>query len=124
MSGSITPEVGAPVASEHLDSPISTPSNENSIAEIKNDELDQALDKEHKYDDAELKVLQDSLNSKGFSQFTGVVFLCLLISFGGFIFGFDTGTIGGFFNMGNFRKRFGSYHKGRKEFYFTNARTG
>ncbi|KAF0277412.1 hypothetical protein FOG50_01694 [Hanseniaspora uvarum] len=40
------------------------------------------------------------------------------------MFGFDTGTIGGFFKMGNFMKRFGSYHEGRKEYYFSNVRTG
>ncbi|XBW38400.1 hypothetical protein QEN19_003988 [Hanseniaspora menglaensis] len=124
MSGSITPDVGtAPVP--HPESPISTPSNDNSIVENKIDEFeDNTTNKDQKFDDAELKVLQESLKDKGLSKFSGVVLLCLLISFGGFVFGFDTGTIGGFFNMGNFKRRFGSYHQGRKEYYFSNARTG
>ena len=67
---------------------------------------------------------KSAVHKKGLGDLFGVVLICLLISFGGFMFGFDTGTIGGFFSMGNFKKRFGSYHKGRKEYYFTNARTG
>ena len=62
--------------------------------------------------------------NKGIGEYAGVIINCFLIAFGGFMFGFDTGTIGGFFKMGNFMKRFGSYHEGRKEYYFTDARTG
>ncbi|CAI8505884.1 unnamed protein product [Hanseniaspora opuntiae] len=79
----------------------------------------------YKKDDKPFEELPvEESSSKGFTDFIGVVLLCLMISFGGFVFGFDTGTIGGFFNMGNFKKRFGSYHKGRKEYYFSNVRTG
>ncbi|CAI8491888.1 unnamed protein product [Hanseniaspora opuntiae] len=67
---------------------------------------------------------KSAASKTGFGDLFGVVLICLLISFGGFMFGFDTGTIGGFFKMGDFLKRFGSYHQGRKEYYFTNARTG
>ena len=124
MSGTVSPDY------EKADNASSTQQNSTSSnvdfsKDVKDDTaLKNAENKEQKYDDAELKVLQESMSSKGLSQFTGVVFLCLLISFGGFIFGFDTGTIGGFFNMGNFKRRFGSYHKGRKEYYFSNVRTG
>ena len=65
----------------------------------------------YKKDDKPFEELPvEESSSKGFTDFIGVVLLCLMISFGGFVFGFDTGTIGGFFNMGNFKKRFGSYH--------------
>ncbi|CAL9732560.1 hexose transporter Hxt14p [Monosporozyma unispora] len=36
------------------------------------------------------------------------IFLCLLISFGGFIFGWDVGTIGGIVNMKEFKNHFGT----------------
>ncbi|XBW35485.1 hypothetical protein QEN19_001058 [Hanseniaspora menglaensis] len=96
----------------------------NNIDLTKDVHEDVSANKENKYDNEELKVLQASVGDNGYSKFVGVVLLCLMISFGGFIFGFDTGTIGGFFNMGNFRTRFGSYHKGREEYYFSNVRTG
>ncbi|XBW38681.1 hypothetical protein QEN19_004269 [Hanseniaspora menglaensis] len=67
---------------------------------------------------------ESAASEKGKGELFGVVLMCLLIAFGGFMFGFDTGTIGGFFSMGNFKRRFGSYHQGRKEYYFTDARTG
>ncbi|KAL6934967.1 probable Hexose transporter 2 [Hanseniaspora guilliermondii] len=94
-------------------------------SEIEKRSLNTPSETSYKHDDKPFEELSAKTpSSKGFSEFLGVVLLCLMISFGGFVFGFDTGTIGGFFNMGNFRKRFGSYHKGRKEYYFTNVRTG
>lgn len=38
------------------------------------------------------------------------IFLCLLISFGGFIFGWDVGTIGGIVNMKEFKNHFGTQY--------------
>lgn len=38
------------------------------------------------------------------------IFLCLAISFGGFIFGWDIGTIGGISNMKSFQNNFGTLH--------------
>mgnify|MGYP003361642959 CR=1 FL=1 len=67
---------------------------------------------------------QSAVHKKGLGDLFGVVLICLLISFGGFMFGFDTGTIGGFFSMGNFKRRFGSYKESTGEYYFSNARTG
>lgn len=37
-----------------------------------------------------------------------VSFFCFLVAFGGFVFGFDTGTISGFVNMPDFIRRFGT----------------
>ncbi|CAK9440484.1 uncharacterized protein LODBEIA_P45790 [Lodderomyces beijingensis] len=52
-----------------------------------------------------------------------IVTTCLLISFGGYVFGFDTGTISGFINMDDFKARFGQRNDAG-EYYFSNVRTG
>lgn len=44
-----------------------------------------------------------------------VIFLCFLIAFGGFVFGFDTGTISGFVNMENFIESFGGLDQGAEK---------
>ncbi|KAI5290650.1 hexose transporter hxt1 [Ascosphaera acerosa] len=48
------------------------------------------------------------------------LFLCLLISMGGFIFGFDTGQISGFLEMENFLNYFGQGEENHK--HFSNVR--
>lgn len=50
-------------------------------------------------------------------------FLCAMIAFGGFVFGWDTGTISGFVNMPEFQHRFGQL-SGEGEYYLSKARTG
>ena len=52
-----------------------------------------------------------------------ISFLCLLVSFGGFVFGFDTGTISGFVNMPDFLHRFGQVNA-QGVHYLSNVRTG
>lgn len=52
-----------------------------------------------------------------------VSFFCMLVAFGGFVFGWDTGTISGFVNMPDFRNRFGE-HTADGQGRFTNVRTG
>lgn len=47
------------------------------------------------------------LPQKPLSAYTTVAILCLMIAFGGFIFGWDTGTISGFVNLFDFIRRFG-----------------
>ncbi len=47
----------------------------------------------------------------------------ILISMGGFIFGYDTGQISGFLAMPNFLERFGQEHSDGT-FYFSNVRSG
>lgn len=47
----------------------------------------------------------------------------ILISMGGFIFGYDTGQISGFLAMPNFKERFGQRHHDGT-FYFSNVRSG
>ena len=50
-------------------------------------------------------------------------FTCILIAFGGFVFGWDTGTISGFVNMPDFVNRYGQISsEGQK--YLSKSRTG
>ena len=60
---------------------------------------------------------------KPWQAYISVCLFCLLIAFGGFIFGFDTGTISGFINMDDYKRRFGQ-HNGDGEYYLSNVRTG
>ena len=57
------------------------------------------------------------------SAYIGIIIMCFLIAFGGFVFGFDTGTISGFINMSDFLERFGGT-KADGTLYFSNVRTG
>lgn len=51
---------------------------------------------------------QPTLPQKSNMEYAGIAFLCLLVAFGGFVFGFDTGTISGFINMPDYTRRFGT----------------
>ncbi|GMG24612.1 unnamed protein product [Ambrosiozyma monospora] len=53
-----------------------------------------------------------------------VCVLCGLIAFGGFVFGWDTGTISGFVNMPNFQSRFGKIHHDTGVPFIPTVRTG
>lgn len=53
-----------------------------------------------------------------------VAVLCLLVAFGGFVFGWDTGTISGFVQMPNFKERFGQLNIHTNEYEFSNTRVG
>ncbi|KAI5964638.1 uncharacterized protein KGF55_001707 [Candida pseudojiufengensis] len=65
----------------------------------------------------------DELNNKPLSAYAGIITMCILIAFGGFVFGFDTGTISGFVNMTDFQRRFGQSDSSGGH-YFSNVRTG
>ena len=64
-----------------------------------------------------------TLEDKPLKEYIGISILCFLIAFGGFVFGFDTGTISGFINMTDFLERFGGT-KADGTLYFSNVRTG
>ncbi|MDC6271087.1 sugar porter family MFS transporter [Acetobacter pasteurianus] len=64
-----------------------------------------------------------ALANKPLSAYVGIIIMCVLIAFGGFVFGFDTGTISGFINMSDFQERFGQLND-QGEYYFSNVRTG
>ncbi|KAG0670368.1 hexose transporter hxt1 [Maudiozyma exigua] len=57
------------------------------------------------------------------SAYITISIFCVMIGFGGFISGWDTGTIGGFLAHPDYLKRFGSTHKDGTH-YFSNVRTG
>jgi len=55
-------------------------------------------------------VLQVDAPQKGFKDYIVISIFCFMVAFGGFVFGFDTGTISGFVNMSDFKDRFGQHH--------------
>lgn len=57
------------------------------------------------------------------TTYIGAAILCTLIAFGGFVFGWDTGTISGFVNMPEFKHRFGQLG-GDGEWYLSKVRVG
>ncbi|CAI4990525.1 AVN_HP_G0073010.mRNA.1.CDS.1 [Saccharomyces cerevisiae] len=63
------------------------------------------------------------LPQKPLSAYTTVAILCLMIAFGGFIFGWDTGTISGFVNLSDFIRRFGQKND-KGTYYLSKVRMG
>lgn len=57
------------------------------------------------------------------SAYISVSIICLMVAFGGFIFGWDTGTISGFVNQSDFVSRFGQINS-QGEAYLSKVRTG
>ncbi|CAI4366884.1 CDA_G0011820.mRNA.1.CDS.1 [Saccharomyces cerevisiae] len=57
------------------------------------------------------------------SAYVTVSIMCIMIAFGGFVFGWDTGTISGFVNQTDFIRRFGMKHKDGS-YYLSKVRTG
>ncbi|CDO93867.1 unnamed protein product [Kluyveromyces dobzhanskii CBS 2104] len=69
------------------------------------------------------KTAEEILANKPSSAYVTVAILCLFVAFGGFVFGWDTGTISGFVNQTDFVRRFGqTRHDGSH--YLSNVRTG
>lgn len=60
---------------------------------------------------------------KAFKDYIVISVFCLLVAFGGFVFGFDTGTISGFVNMPDFKQRFGEIDAAGV-YYLLNVRVG
>ncbi|AJV66294.1 Gal2p [Saccharomyces cerevisiae YJM1450] len=60
---------------------------------------------------------------KPMSEYVTVSLLCLCVALGGFMFGWDTGTISGFVAQTDFLRRFGMKHKDGT-YYLSNVRTG
>ncbi|SCU95671.1 LAMI_0F03246g1_1 [Lachancea mirantina] len=68
--------------------------------------------------------LEEEVSSKPLSSYILVMCLCLMVAFGGFVFGWDTGTISGFVNMTDFKQRFGFYDPSSGTYYLSDVRTG
>ncbi|OEJ81064.1 Hexose transporter 2, partial [Hanseniaspora osmophila] len=118
MSESQTPEVLGSSSNTPADqaSQLSTPSNNHShdASEIKHDGFG-----EPEFPPEDEPALK---NTKGLSAYFGVVSLCLCVAFGGFVFGYDTGSISGFVAMSGFKERYGSHNS--SGYYLSNVRTG
>ncbi|KAH3899259.1 sugar porter family MFS transporter SCDLUD_004694 [Saccharomycodes ludwigii] len=92
-------------------SKLSTPSNK-----VSNDNFEKQQD--------EGVVEKPDIPIKPASAYVGVSLLCAMIAFGGYVFGWDTGTISGFVAQTDFVRRFGSYNNNTGTYYLSDARTG
>lgn len=63
------------------------------------------------------------VDTRSGKEYIAMSIFCFLVAFGGFVFGFDTGTISGFVAMDDFKERFGQLN-GSGEYYLSNSRTG
>lgn len=61
---------------------------------------------------------------ENFQKHYVVILLCLMVSFGGFVFGWDTGSISGFVGMSDFKKSFAEYDIEKKINSFSGLRIG
>ncbi|WPK25374.1 hypothetical protein PUMCH_002686 [Australozyma saopauloensis] len=64
-----------------------------------------------------------ALPEKSFKDYIVISIFCFFVAFGGFVFGFDTGTISGFVNMSDFVQRFGQLNAAGN-YYLSNVRVG
>lgn len=83
---------------------------------------EESSDEQHNYD-AAVAAQANVVPNTSKSKYVMPAFLCLMIAFGGFVFGWDTGTISGFVNMPEFQHRFGQIG-GNGQYYLSKARTG
>ncbi|CAI4874879.1 AHL_G0012020.mRNA.1.CDS.1 [Saccharomyces cerevisiae] len=90
---------------------LSTPSNKAERDEIK------------EYGEGENQEPVVEIPKRPASAYVTVSIMCIMIAFGGFVFGWDTGTISGFVNQTDFIRRFGMKHRDGS-FYLSEVRTG
>ncbi|AJU98728.1 Hxt7p [Saccharomyces cerevisiae YJM1383] len=90
---------------------LSTPSNKAERDEIK------------AYGEGEEQEPVVEIPKRPASAYVTVSIMCIMIAFGGFVFGWDTGTISGFVNQTDFIRRFGMQHKDGTN-YLSKVRTG
>ncbi|AJU98015.1 Hxt7p [Saccharomyces cerevisiae YJM1381] len=90
---------------------LSTPSNKAERDEIK------------AYGEGEEREPVVEIPKRPASAYVTVSIMCIMIAFGGFVFGWDTGTISGFVNQTDFIRRFGMKHKDGTN-YLSKVRTG
>lgn len=104
---------------EEYSSGVQTPVSNHSGLEKEEEKLDNfnALNEDKIVDQL------PTLPEKSAKDYLLISFFCVLVAFGGFVFGFDTGTISGFVNMSDFKQRFGELN-GDGEYILSNVRTG
>ncbi|GBL52645.1 hypothetical_protein [Candidozyma auris] len=95
--------------------------NSSGVQTPTNDSLMEKPIEEVKKQDSEEELPE--LPKKSAMEYLMVGLLCFLVAFGGFVFGFDTGTISGFVNMEDFKQRFGQLN-GSGEYYLSDVRVG
>ena len=101
------------VSSLSNDSHLSAPSQKYSNDELKAGEVEPEIS----------HTAPMELPLKPMSEYVTVSLLCLCVAFGGFMFGWDTGTISGFVAQTDFLRRFGMKHKDGT-YYLSNVRIG
>ncbi|KAK6465095.1 sugar transporter 1 [Scheffersomyces coipomensis] len=99
------------MSQQELSSGVQTPENTS------------VLEKEDKIDEVPQEVSHKINPAGGLKDHLLISIFCLLVAFGGFVFGFDTGTISGFVNMSDFLERFGQTHADGTH-YLSNVRVG
>ncbi|SGZ57542.1 CIC11C00000000932 [Sungouiella intermedia] len=75
------------------------------------------------FDEKDIEDSLPTLPKKQAKDYLLISILCFFVAFGGYVFGFDTGTISGFVNMDDFKRRFGQVNSSG-EHYLSNVRTG
>ncbi|AJP38044.1 Hxt3p [Saccharomyces cerevisiae YJM1078] len=101
-------------------------SSENSNAELPSNSSQVMNMPEEKgvQDDFQAEADQVFTNpNTGKGAYVTVSICCVMVAFGGFVFGWDTGTISGFVNQTDFIRRFGMKHRDGS-FYLSEVRTG
>ncbi|CAI5756326.1 unnamed protein product [Candida verbasci] len=99
---------------------MSTEENNSNASTVEANDIASKLDEKNEIEQQHGPAL---VINKPLSTYIPIIIMCVLIAFGGFVFGFDTGTISGFINMTDFSRRFGQQHDDGT-YYFSNARTG
>ncbi|KOG99158.1 hexose transporter HXT4 DI49_2499 [Saccharomyces eubayanus] len=105
------PEALSPVESDS-NSALSTPSNKAEGDDLKD------FDENHEESNNYIEIPK-----KPASAYITVSIMCIMIAFGGFVFGWDTGTISGFVAQTDFIRRFGMKHHDGTH-YLSKVRTG
>ncbi|CAI4051792.1 hypothetical protein N7582_005288 [Saccharomyces uvarum] len=107
-----TPAEGLSPVESDSNSALSTPSNKAERDDLKD------FDENHEESNNYVEIPK-----KPASAYVTVSIMCIMIAFGGFVFGWDTGTISGFVAQTDFIRRFGMKHKDGS-YYLSKVRTG
>ena len=99
-----------------------TPSGSNSFASTPSNKADAMENKDQEED--ENYVAPAEMPRQPASAYVTISIMCVMIAFGGFVFGWDTGTISGFVNETDYIRRFGQVDHHTGERYLSRVRMG